>query len=466
VSPFDTVPREMADPEPRNHLVVLCHGLHGTARSMAAVAEALSKQHSSLLVHISSANTGALLSVVSTARGLLVGGAKLAQEVRDLVAGKPSIRKLSLVGVSLGGLFIRAALPGIREAMPMLPIANFVTFATPHLGVRRHLHRLVDAVVGSGTVVGTTGLHLLMRDKDGAGGMPLLQWMADPRSPYWQALATVQNRVLVANLLVDDKVPHWSAALACNDAVLPRIAASRPDLVECIYSAAGDKALTRAPRLPSGSPVAAIGAGGAATSSPSTSMAAFPHIAAVYQEPPVRRHWVTDAACAATGAPHVTGSAGAATPSTAAAPGVTAAGAAGTPASPSSALGCSPAEGTVAATPRRRLALGIGPPALAAAAAGGAHVSSVSAAELMTVLFAAARADDKPVVHDETSPEAAMMVGLRSMGGWINVDVLFTEPLALPLNHLRIAVSAPGIAWHGQDVLRFVAQHVFLVGPD
>jgi hypothetical protein len=65
--------------------------------------------------------------------------------------------------------------------------------------------------------------------------------------------------------------------------------------------------------------------------------------------------------------------------------------------------------------------------------------------------------------------EAAIIGGLRSLGGWVNVDVEFTEPWlpGLPasaglVNHLRIVSAQPGLSALGGDVVRFLAAHLFL----
>jgi hypothetical protein len=57
--------------------------------------------------------------------------------------------------------------------------------------------------------------------------------------------------------------------------------------------------------------------------------------------------------------------------------------------------------------------------------------------------------------------EQRAIARLRSRGGWTTVDVRFHEPPAL-LNHMRIAVVRPALSAVGQDVVDFVASHLFL----
>jgi len=154
-----------------------------------------------------------LSSMFRTAAGVQEGGLRLADEVAGFVMAHPECTHISMIGTSLGGLFCRAAAPLILERLPQLIPSNFLTFATPHAGVRNHLAPPLQLVVAAG-FIGTTGRDLMLRDAGGAGGVPVLQWMADPRSPHWQAWRRFPNRVLFANLRDDDKVPYWSAALA------------------------------------------------------------------------------------------------------------------------------------------------------------------------------------------------------------------------------------------------------------
>ena len=65
--------------------------------------------------------------------------------------------------------------------------------------------------------------------------------------------------------------------------------------------------------------------------------------------------------------------------------------------------------------------------------------------------------------------EAACIAGLRSMGGWINVDVRFDEPFlpGLPdshkiINHMRIVDARPWATGVGSDVTAFIAEHCFI----
>lgn len=207
------------------HLVVAVHGFVATPATMDALVSAMRTAHppgSGVLVHASTANAGALQGLFSTTRGVADGGVRLAAEVRQLAAQHPTLTKLSFLAVSLGGLYARSAAgelyAGDDAFARRLRPANLITFASPWAGARRNAW---DAALRGGLAMamgagffGATGRHLVLSDADGAGGVPLLAWMADPRSPAGAATAAFAHRVLLANVRADDKVPFWSAALA------------------------------------------------------------------------------------------------------------------------------------------------------------------------------------------------------------------------------------------------------------
>lgn len=200
------------------HLVVVAHGLHGSPESCGSIRDAILEAHPSgaVAVILSSCSATTLTKLNATTDGVAAGGERLANEIRSALQERPAITRLSLIGVSLGGLYTRSALSHLLD----LPhdFVNFITFATPHVGVRGHLGGVFETAVRWGAV-GLSGTHLLLADtplvRDGCGPepLPLLAWMAHPASPHVRALRRFAHRVLIANVEGDDKVPHWSAAL-------------------------------------------------------------------------------------------------------------------------------------------------------------------------------------------------------------------------------------------------------------
>jgi len=141
----------------------------------------------------------------------LSGGRRLAREILELLRARPGVTRLSVLGVSLGGLYVRYALgllithPWFRgggcdghakdeaEASPgaggetaaagrpssadagaadaaaasddptrRIELYNFVTIVSPAMGVRSHLAGVVDFAVSTVGVVGHTGPDLTL----------------------------------------------------------------------------------------------------------------------------------------------------------------------------------------------------------------------------------------------------------------------------------------------------------------
>ena len=211
-------------------LIVLAHGLAGTQGDLAFLKEAIMGEgaQDAALVLLAGSNEG------KTADGVARGGRRLAAEILELVEKSPSLTHISLVGNSLGGLYSRYAAAllytpfGGGDICGLLP-RDFVTTATPHLGVRRYtyvpvpdfLHGLAPAVPG----LGRTGADLLMSDAEdgwqeagrevqGDGWRsepPLLVQMAT-HDEFLKPLAVFGRRRAYANLEGDALVPMGTAA--------------------------------------------------------------------------------------------------------------------------------------------------------------------------------------------------------------------------------------------------------------
>ncbi|RLN26010.1 hypothetical protein BBJ28_00015623 [Nothophytophthora sp. Chile5] len=125
------------------HLVVLQHGLLGTSRDFVQFEGLLQSQfrEDGVYIHSGECNAG---SFFQTYDGVDLGGVRLADEVQELAKKMPNLRKFSMIGHSLGGLYNRYCLGVLfsrgffANIEPMVCSSdNFVTLATPHLGIRR-----------------------------------------------------------------------------------------------------------------------------------------------------------------------------------------------------------------------------------------------------------------------------------------------------------------------------------------
>lgn len=157
--------------------------------------------------------------------GIELGGERLAQEIEDklddLTGGDGGeahkIRKLSVVGYSLGGLIARYALGLLymRGWLDKLEPVSFTTFATPHVGVRsplKGLHYRLWNLLGARTV-SASGKQLFMIDSFRDTGKPLLSVLADPESIFVKALERFQDRVAYANVVNDRSAVFYTTAI-------------------------------------------------------------------------------------------------------------------------------------------------------------------------------------------------------------------------------------------------------------
>ncbi|KAF3319716.1 lipase [Carex littledalei] len=179
-----------------DHLLVLVHGILASPNDwIYAEAELKRRLGSNFLIYVSSSN-----SFIKTFEGIDVAGRRLAAEVENIVEENYGLTKISFLAHSLGGLFTRYALAVLYSSDDLImginitsqntktddskevtsrsgliaglePI-NFITLATPHLGVRGNKQ------------VGIYVYHV----------------------PVLSALAAFKNRAVYANVLYDHMV--------------------------------------------------------------------------------------------------------------------------------------------------------------------------------------------------------------------------------------------------------------------
>ncbi len=200
------------------HLVVAVHGLWGNPNHLWYVKKALLEQFPDINLLVTTSNAGN-----RTYDGVDVCGERAANEVKEYIKqsekeGK-TIKKISFVGYSLGGLTARYAI-GILYAAGLFdeiePI-NFTTFATPHLGVSptsTGFWATAVASIGSRTL-SASGTHLFLADS--VQGRPLLEVMSDTEGPYVKGLSKFRKRVVYANIANDRSVPYFTAAIVSTD---------------------------------------------------------------------------------------------------------------------------------------------------------------------------------------------------------------------------------------------------------
>ena len=158
--------------------------------------------------------------------GIELGGERVAYEIEETLEALEAqegckIRKLSVVGYSLGGLVSRYAL-GLLEArgwLDRLEPVNFTTFAAPHVGVRTPMRGIIYSmwnILGARTV-SMSGRQLFMIDSFRDTGKPLLSVLADPDTIFMRALARFKHRCLYSNIVNDRTAVFYTTCISDTD---------------------------------------------------------------------------------------------------------------------------------------------------------------------------------------------------------------------------------------------------------
>ncbi|KFA61404.1 hypothetical protein S40285_03593 [Stachybotrys chlorohalonatus IBT 40285] len=205
-----------------DHLCVLVHGLWGNPTHLTNIAKSLRAQNSAdqLWLLLAKTNTGNF-----TYDGIERGGERVCAEIEEemrLVESKGGkIKKLSVVGYSLGGLVSRYAIGLLhaRGALDTVECMNYATFASPHLGVRSPLkgygNHLWNVLVAR--TLSMSGRQLFTIDKFRDTGRPLLAVLADPNSTFMMGLRKFKRHTLYCNIVNDRVAVYYTTCISKTD---------------------------------------------------------------------------------------------------------------------------------------------------------------------------------------------------------------------------------------------------------
>ncbi|KAK1375417.1 DUF676 domain-containing protein [Heracleum sosnowskyi] len=224
-----------------DHLLVLVHGILASPSDWTYVeAELKRRLGRNFLIYASSCNT-----YTKTFGGIDGAGRRLADEVLQIVKKTESLKKISFLAHSLGGLFARYAIaildtPDISSTdysddrststngnsktectlsgalIAGLKPINFITLATPHLGVRGKnqlpfllgvpiLEKIAAPVAA--LFVGRTGSQLFLTDGKPSRAPLLLRMASDSEDGnFISALGAFRCRMIYANVSYDHMV--------------------------------------------------------------------------------------------------------------------------------------------------------------------------------------------------------------------------------------------------------------------
>ncbi|CAI9755176.1 unnamed protein product [Fraxinus pennsylvanica] len=239
-------PRDIVnvDNEP-DHLLVLVHGILASPSDWTYFEVELKRRlEKKFLIYASSSNM-----YTKTFTGIEGAGKRLADEVTQVVTRTESLKKISFLAHSLGGLFARYAVavlyvPNISLSDEMasstdtnlktlfssskgliagLEPINFITLATPHLGVRGKkqlpfllgvpiLEKLAAPIAP--IVIGQTGSQLFLTDGKPNKPPLLLRMTTDCEDGnFISALSAFRCRFLYANVSYDHMVGWRTSSL-------------------------------------------------------------------------------------------------------------------------------------------------------------------------------------------------------------------------------------------------------------
>ncbi|XP_071693126.1 uncharacterized protein [Rutidosis leptorrhynchoides] len=237
---FNTsLPRIVKDEDEPDHLLVLVHGIYASPSDWRYVeAELKRRLGRHFLIYASSSNTYS-----KTFAGIDGAGKRLADEVKQIVKSRDSLKRISFLAHSLGGLIARYAVGVLytrtahsnidkedsksnlsdNGTIAGLEAINFITLATPHLGVRgnKQLPFLLGvpilekiAAPMAPIFVGRTGSQLFLTDGRPDKPPLLLRMTTDSQDAnFISALGAFKYRILYANAAYDHMVGRRTSSI-------------------------------------------------------------------------------------------------------------------------------------------------------------------------------------------------------------------------------------------------------------
>lgn len=200
------------------HLVILVHGWLGNDRELAYLQESMERQSTTAASQQRLVFHSAKCNLKRTGDGVIPGGQRLVEEVKDQIEKIDGDVLLSFVGNSLGGLYARYAIAHMDTSIMSSKVTPFIfcTTATPHLGIGNHtyipLPRSLEKLAG--TVMQTTGRDMF--------GMTTIIFEMGTRELYLEPLRKFKSRIAMANAFgTDFQVPTATAAFLSGNSDYP-----------------------------------------------------------------------------------------------------------------------------------------------------------------------------------------------------------------------------------------------------
>ncbi|KAL7681190.1 putative alpha/Beta hydrolase [Plasmopara halstedii] len=184
------------------HLVVLQHGLMGSKHDFARFVEIFQThfQTDELFLHATESNANGFFR---TYDGVDQGGQRIADEIQQLAEKMPNLQKISMIGHSLGGLYNRFCIGLLlsRGFFDKVEPMNFITLASPHLGIRRPRRGATNVVFNAlmPKIFSRSGAQLTLIDQASEETIKLSRpSIRHLKKVYYPALSEIEGLLLVS----------------------------------------------------------------------------------------------------------------------------------------------------------------------------------------------------------------------------------------------------------------------------
>ncbi|KAJ3231055.1 hypothetical protein HDU78_007949 [Chytriomyces hyalinus] len=196
------------------HLIVLIHGLHGTAGDLAYLAKLLKARHAvDTHVLVPTCNEGKTDSGIEPQAQRVVDS--ILNEASFLAQDRETIA-ISLIGHSLGGLIARMV--AHKLMLHKFKLRHYVSIATPHLGSR--FKSVIPPNVAA-VVARQTGKDLFLID----GKDPLVAALT--QTPFLETLAAFESRTAYGCVQYDMSVGFETSLIRVDNPYLERFSTRR-----------------------------------------------------------------------------------------------------------------------------------------------------------------------------------------------------------------------------------------------
>ncbi|EGG13976.1 esterase/lipase/thioesterase domain-containing protein [Cavenderia fasciculata] len=219
----------------QDHLLVLQHGLNATDGDYIVMKDVLAKSHPTMMVYAAKSNNTSLFNQ-ATHQGIDACGDRLFNEIVQLTKQyQEQIKKISIIGHSLGGLITRHAIGKLYQHgyfNNVQPI-QYISLSSPHCGSRRPKSTAFNklACVFTDAMIKMTGKQLMLTDDP---ENPLLLKMTDPNDIYYKGLELFKSRILYSNIENDIQVNFCTSDMTHRNPYTKRVGKVE-ELIEMIF---------------------------------------------------------------------------------------------------------------------------------------------------------------------------------------------------------------------------------------